>query len=212
MNHKMVSYACSLCLMAIFSVPTLALADTQFNGDSPGMGNNECPVGLVSGLTLDQEFGPGASAITHCVQKRHDVRVLFQIDRFCGDPTKSNAMCTGPYALGNMDNAVNDYEITDGMVRGRDYKMIAVVYGSGGLMLRKGNKFESKVKALMAEGVKFYFCQNTVRGFIKAGLLPNFSTSGQPAASGLIDGVEYVTAGVTSVLDYEARGWSVIAP
>ena len=176
------------------------------------MGNNECPVGLVSGLTLDQEFWPGASLITHCVQKRHDVRVLFQIDRFCWDPTMSNAACTGAYALGNMKNVIDDYEITSGMVRGRDYKMIAVVYGSGGLMLRKGNKFESKVKALMAEGVKFYFCQNTARAFIKAGLLPNFSTSGQPAASGLIDGVEYIIGGVTSVLDHEALGWSVIAP
>ncbi len=209
MNHKMVNYVFALCTLAMFAVPTFARAD---NSDGSGNGNNRCPVGLVSGMTLDQEFGPGASMITHCVEKRHDVKSMFTINRFCGDATKSNADCTGPYALGNMKNVIDDYEITAGMKQGRDYQLIAVVYGGGGLMLLKGNKFESQVKDLMAKGVKFYFCQNTARGFIKAGLLPNFSTSGMPASSGLIDGVEYVTAGVTAVLDHEARGWNNINP
>lgn len=214
MNHKIGKYLVAFCtLFVVFALPGLARADgTGTPPVNPGNGNNECPVGLVSGMTLDQEFGDGSSQITHCVQKRHDVKVMFQINRFCGDVTASDADCKSPYALGNMLNVIDDYEITAGMKRGIDYQMIAVVYGGGGKMLLKGNKFESRVKTLMDDGVKFYFCQNTLRGFIRGGLIPNPATTGIPAADSLIDGVEYVTAGISSVFDHEALGWSNIAP
>jgi len=214
MSRKIGKYLFALCTLAAFSMPSLVRADsTGSAGNGPDDNSNvACPVGLVSGMTLDQEFGAGASALTNCVKKRHDVKAMFQIDRFCGNVTSTNAACTGAYGLGNMQNVIDDYEITDGMKRGIDYKMIAIVYGGGGNMLLKGNKFESQVKALMAEGVTFYFCQNTLRGFIKAGLIPNPVTTGIPASDSLIDGVQYVTAGLSAVLDHEARGWSNIAP
>ncbi len=214
MNHKIGKYLVALCtLLVMFALPGLARADDMGTHPAhPGEGNNECPVGLVSGMTLDDEFGAGASQITHCVKKRHDLKVMFQINRFCGDVTASDADCKGAYALGNMLNVIKDYEITAGMKRGIDYRMIAVVYGGGGKMLLKGNKFEGQVKTLMDEGVKFYFCQNTLRGFIRGGLIPNPVTTGIPASDSLIDGVEYVTAGISSVFDHEALGWANIAP
>ena len=214
MSYRLEKFLAALsALLIVFALPGLARADNMGAPPlNPGSGNNECPVGLVSGQTLDDEFGGGSSLITHCVHKRHDVKVMFQINRFCGDEDASDADCKGPYALGNMVNVIKDYEITAGMKRGIDYQMIAVVYGGGGKMLLKGNKFESRVKTLMDEGVKFYFCQNTLRGFIRAGLIPNPATTGIPAADSLIDGVEYVTAGITSVFDHEALGWANIAP
>ena len=33
----------------------------------PASTTGSCPVGLVTGLTLDEEFGPGASEITRCI-------------------------------------------------------------------------------------------------------------------------------------------------
>lgn len=209
MNLKIGKYLLALSALVAFSMPSLVRADSM---GSPDHGNTACPVGLVSGMTLDQEFGAGASALTNCIKKRHDVKSMFQIDRYCGNVTSTNAACTGPYALGNMQNVIDDYEITDGMKRGVDYKMIAIVYSSGGNMLLKGDKFASQVAALQAEGVTFYFCQNTLRGFIKAGLIPNPVTTGIPASDSLLPGVQYVTAGVSAVLDHEARGWSNIAP
>jgi intracellular sulfur oxidation DsrE/DsrF family protein len=119
---------------------------------------------------------------------------------------------SGPDALGNMENMIKDYEITNGMKRGLDYEMIAIVHGSGGFLLLKGNEYEDTVKHLMDEGVKFYFCQNTVRGFIRGHILPDYSTTGYSATDELIDGVEYVTAGFTAIADRQQRGWSVVTP
>ncbi len=38
----------------------------------------DCPVGLVSGITLDDEFGPGAANITHCLQKTNKIKVVYK--------------------------------------------------------------------------------------------------------------------------------------
>jgi len=129
-------------------------------------GNNECPVGLVKGLSLNDEFGPGASDLTRCLDRRHNVKVVMQINQFCRDAVK-NADCTRAYALGNIQNMINDYEITHGMRRGVDYKIVAVVHsGGGGLVLKDEgydkegkpvsgrNQFQGAVENLISEGVQ----------------------------------------------------------
>jgi len=178
-------------------------------------GDTQCPVGLVNNLTLDMEFGPGASSITHCVKKRHELKVAVEINRRCrgwSDPSRSGPCQGSPDALGNMENMIKDYEITNGMKRGIDYQMIAIVHGGGGFLLIKGNQYEAAVQHLMDEGVKFYFCQNTARGFIRGGILPDYSTSGISATDQLIPGVEYVTAGFTAIADRAQAGWSIVSP
>jgi intracellular sulfur oxidation DsrE/DsrF family protein len=202
-------YGLMLSVLAMLSLPLLAHADRHERG-----GNNECPVGLVNNLTLDQEFGPGASELTHCVRKRHHLKVAVEINRKCRGTMNADRSCdrSGPDALGNMENMIKDYEITTGMKRGRDYHMIAIVHGSGGFLLLRGGEYQSRIEHLMGEGVKFYFCQNTARGFIRGGLLPDFSTTGRSATDQLIDGVEYVTAGFTAIADRQQHGWSVVTP
>ena len=214
MKTKFLTQLFVLGAMAVLALPSLAWAD----GHDMGGGAQQCPVGLVSGMTLDQEFGPGAQQMTRCIVKRHHVRVMFQINRFCDNSTVDNATmspfnstCTSPYALGQMANVIKDYEITEGM-KPSDFKMIAVAYGKGGFLLLKNNPFQAQVEALMKDGVHFYFCQNTARGFMKAGLLPNYQTTGTPAADGLISGVTYVTAGISAVLDFQALGYQNVAP
>jgi intracellular sulfur oxidation DsrE/DsrF family protein len=172
-------------------------------------GNTECPVGLVNGLSLDDEFGPGTQQLTRCLAKRAQVKMVVQIHQLCANGA---ATCTNPYALGNIRNILDDYEITHGMTAGRDYEVVAVLHGSGGRMALKNNPFESQVQGLMARGVKFYFCQNTTRGFIRGGILPNFQTTGQSATEQLIDGMQYTTAGLTSIADFEAAGYQYIQP
>ena len=64
----------------------------------------------------------------------------------------------------------------------------------------------------MARGVKFYFCQNTTRGFINNGTLPAANEAEGGATAQLIDGVEYVTAGVTSISEFQQRGYEYVQP
>lgn len=205
--------------------------------------DDDCPVGLVSGKTLDEEFGSGTSELTTCLSKREDVKIVMQLNKSCRDsydthPTGTNGKPTGevskvvnniancadnrPYALGNLRNMLKDLKITNGIHPDQDGIDIRVVVHSGGgyLMLKDDvldeagdvissgrNKFEGQVKELMDEGVQFFFCQNTTRGFIKNGTLPAGNATAQ-----LIDGVEYVTAGVTAISDLQEQGYRYVQP
>lgn len=183
----------------------------------------ECPVGLVNNQSLDVEFGTGTQANTRCAEFRHNVKVVVQVNTYCGD-----AACSKAYALGNIKNLIKDYEITNGMSKD-DYEIVAVVHsGGGGLVLQDGytftdsvkgpvtisNKFQKDVEDLLAKGVKFYFCQNTTRGMIKKGALPEVSEStfGGGATEALIPGVQYTTAGVTAISDFQRMGYSYVQP
>ena len=209
--------------LGLFSLSALADNDNAANKG----GNNQCPVGLVSGLSLDDEFGPGAQELTRCIKQRHDVKVVVQINQFCQDAAgnANRAACTRPYALGNINNILNDYEITHGMVPGRDFEVVAVVHSGGGFLTVKDesyngagvllsgrNQFQGQVEALMARGVKFYFCQNTTRAYLNNGYLPKYADTGLSATDQLIDGMEYTTAGVSAIADLQKLGYLYIQP
>jgi intracellular sulfur oxidation DsrE/DsrF family protein len=209
--HKIVSVAFGLSALMLCSIQAYA-------SDDHDKGNTQCPVGLVKGLTLDAEFGAGVAELTHCLTKRHHLNVAVEINRRCrswADSSSSGACSAGgPDALGNMTNVLNDYEITNGMTQGRDYTMIAIVHGAGGYLLLNDdrNPYVAAVKAMMDRGVKFYFCQNTTRGFIANGTLKDPYTTGISVKDQLIPGVEYVTAGFSAIADKQQLGWSVITP
>ena len=170
-------------------------------------GNKECPVDLVNGLTLNQEFGEGSAEITHCLKRRHKVKLVVQVNQYCAR-TDADGVCIRPYALNNIVNVINDYEVTNGMIQGRDYEIAAIVHSSGGTLLldplgghpnAENNQFAQNVEELMDAGVKFYFCQNTARGM--------HVTTPQ-----LIPGVEYVTAGISALADFQSNGWTYVQP
>lgn len=93
------------------------------------------------------------------------------------------------------------------MVPGRDYEMVAVAHTAGGALMVRGNQFENLVKTLMARGIKLYMCQNATRALVRSGVLPAGN-----ATANIIDGVEYVTAGVTAVADFEYQGYRYVQP
>ena len=192
--------------------------------DTGGASNNECPVGLVNGKTLDGEFGPETSGLTKCLDRRHNVKVVMQINKYCRDAV-ANADCTRSYTLGNIRNMIKDYEITHGMEQGKDYEIVAVVHSGGGwqMLTDEGldgdgnpvagrNKFESEVSDLIEMGVKFYFCQNTTRGFIRGNFLPDATETTGGATAELIPGVQYTTAGVTAIAEFQQRGYEYVQP
>jgi len=149
----------------------------------------------------------GTAALTRCITKRDQVKVVYQINKEC-----KNTGCTKPYAIGNIINAINDYEITHDM-SGDDYDIVAVVHSGGWPLIlnndsglnnsgsitsnRRSNYFQSEMGALIAKGVKVVFCQNTAR-------------SKGVGTEQLIPGVEYITAGVTAIADYQALGYSYV--
>jgi len=194
-TNKLVSAAVVMFLFSLSGYSHAASSEPE--------SDTACPVGLVSGLTLTAEFGPYVAANTRCNKVRHDVKTMFAIDQFEAAPGF-------PYALHQMQNVYNDYTITDGMVPGKDFHMIAIVHSAGGMLLLNNpdiNPYIDMVKQLMAEGVTFYFCENTVRGLIKRGLL----TEGD-VGDGVIPGTKFVTAGLAAVSDFQALGYQYDQP
>ena len=199
------------------------VASAEENG-AGGASNNECPVGLVNGMTLDGEFGPETSGLTKCLDRRHNVKVVMQINKYCRDAV-ANADCTRSYTLGNIRNMIKDYEVTHGMEQGKDYEIVAVVHSGGGwqMLTDEGldsngnsvtgrNQFEGEVSDLIEKGVKFYFCQNTTRGFIRGNFLPKATETTGGATAELIPGVQYTTAGVTAIAEFQQRGYEYVQP
>ena len=200
MRHD--SFLLSLLFLTLFTPQ--ANANNEDNHE-----NKECPVGLVSGMTLDQEFGAGSAEITHCLQRRAHVKLVVQANQFCMDNV-SNAECTRPFALLNLSKMIEDFEITHDMKPGRDYELAVIAHTKGGPLMLKDetvNQFRSKVEKLMAQGVKFYLCQNATRAMIRNGLLP-----AGDATANIIDGVQYVTAGITAVTDFQYQGYVYVQP
>ncbi|MFP5409718.1 MAG: DsrE family protein [Gammaproteobacteria bacterium] len=218
---KMLNTLLAASIIGLVAMPALA---------HDKKGNNECPVGLVSGMTMDDEFGPGTQALTQCIKKRHNVKMVVQINQFCTNAATPESCAASPYGLNNIRNILDDYEVTHGMRPGKDYEMVVVLHSPGGRMALKDtsvrgdgttisgrNPFETTIRGLMARGVKFYFCQNTTRAYLNqpgAAItsLPKYLVTGISATDQMIEGMEYTTAGLTSIADFQARGYQYIQP
>lgn len=165
--------------------------------------NNTCPVDYLTERTWDQEFGAGAADLTRCLERRHNLKVVVQINQLF-----NTGSTTQPYAIGNINNILNDWNITHGLTAGRDYEMVIVIHGAGGPMAinnnapnpnSKVNPFQSQIEELIKKGVKVYICQNTARSLnIKV--------------SQLIPGVGFVPSGVSAILDLQNLGYLYLQP
>lgn len=154
-----------------------------------------CPDAVSA--AVDMEFGAGSSGVTRCLARRNNVKVVYQINQLCKD-----AACTKPYAIGNIKNAIKDYEDTHDMVRGVDYEIVAIVHSAGWKQVLDDatvNPFRDDMLDLLAMGVKIKFCQNTAR---KKGV----------KYDDLIDGIEFTTSGVTAIADYQLLGYAFVQP
>ena len=69
------------------------------------------------------------------------------------------------------------------------------------------NKLQPAVEALIADGVKFHFCMNTVRG-----MAPKMGMTPAELVSKVIPGVTYVTGGLTALGDFQNLGYDYIHP
>ncbi len=154
-------------------------------------------------ISIEEKFGPGSMAVTRCLSTTKKVKILYQINTEC-----KNASCADPYAVGNIINHINDLEITHG-IDSHDYKIVVVVHSGGWKLILDNNAmdkhaadnpFQEKMEALVAmPSVKVLFCQNTAnsKGVVKANML---------------DGVGFVTAGVSAISDLQTEGYRYVQP
>jgi len=149
-------------------------------------------------ISIEEKFGPGSMAATHCLANTKKVKILYQINAEC-----KNAACTAPYAIGNIQNHINDMVITHGMSTD-DYEIVVVVHAGGWKLILDDatkNKFHTSVTKFMTKnpGVKFMFCQNTAakKGVKLADMIP---------------GVGFTTAGVSAISDLQESGYRYVQP
>jgi len=154
-------------------------------------------------ISIEEKFGPGTMALTRCLGKTSKVKALFQINQEC-----KNAACDAAYAVGNINNQITDYVVTHGM-DSDDYEIVVIVHSSGWKLIldnnatdkhTANNPFQAAMEGLVTNpNVKVLFCQNTAAS--KGVVLAN-----------MLDGVGFVTAGVSAITDLQSSGYKYIQP
>lgn len=172
---------------------------------------------------MDEEFGDGSRAITHCLKHRQHAKVLVAING--AHPTNKNGVTETGKArfLSNIEYLRENYEDVHGMKIGEDVKVIAVASESGTLLMTThhpawmrdagegeppcpmypvpgktcSNPFRQLVERAQQIGVKFYLCQmaSRVLGIKKAYK---------------IEGVSFVPGGRIAVADFQLDGYALI--
>jgi hypothetical protein len=74
------------------------------------------------------------------------------------------------------------------------------------------NPFEGQVRALIDAGVTLYFRQKTTRAFVANNAVPIANETAGSATGELIEGVEYSTAGIRALADFQSRGYTDVQP
>lgn len=179
-------------------IGTAAMADSRSHRSK----ESACPDVVIT--NADTQFGDGSGEITHCIAVRDRLKIVIAMNN--NDINSSNGKAQ---QVLNVNNIYNDYTLNYEMVAGKDFKAVVVAYGAGARWLLNdaaytasfgdANPSGDMVSALLAKGIKFYMCQNTMEG------------SGW-VNSDLIPGIEMVPAGVTGVIDFQNRDYTYIAP
>lgn len=197
-------------VVGILSIVLLSLTGMQAFAGHNGLGLNtdNCVASKwtdASGnsISIEEKFGPGSMKVTHCLKNTEKVKILYQINTEC-----KNSKCDAPYAIGNIQNHINDMVITHGM-KSKDYEIAVVVHSSGWKLILDNNAtekhsatnpFQTAVEKLVAnKRVKFMFCQNTAakKGVVLANMIP---------------GVGFTTAGVSAISDLQEEGYRYVQP
>lgn len=178
------------------------------------------------GLTMDEEFGEGTQAITRCIKKRTNARVVVSINGAHPSDKNGNINLNKARFLSNIEYFRENYEDVHNMKIGDDVKVVAVAASSGALLLTtehpawvrvktsdieptcmgNENRFSGKtctnpfrhlVERAQEIGVQFYLCQMASRTLsIK-----------KPA---VIPGVKFVPGAHLAVADFQQTGYALI--
>jgi len=190
--------------LMLLAVLGMAATNVAFaHGDTTG--DTTCPVSAQ--IAMDATFGAGTSAITSCIVHREHIRVAISMGSNTLNPKSGINQ-----VLVNVVNMSNNYEQMYSLTVGDEGYRIAVVgHFQGGQSLltddaynrlhnvTTGNPNRPTVEKLLAKGIQFIMCQNTMRA-------NNWVTSD------LIPGVTEAPAGVVALTDFGMQGWVLLTP
>lgn len=174
------------------------------------------PLGAPAGTTaltcpplaqsqMDNEFGAGTSSQTLCLQNRENVKAVINMSSAALNKSGASQQVV------NAKNMLDNYAGMYGMKINDDFYLVVVGHGAGGRWLltdaaynrtfavTTGNPSRALVEGMVAKGVAFFMCQNTMRG------------SGWKTEDILL-GVKQVPAGVTAVVDFAKSGFVPLTP
>jgi len=194
--------------------------------------NKNTPAGPVTvtpppgGLTIDEEFGDGSEAITRCLKKRKNAKVVISINGAHPSDKNGNTQLNKARFLSNIEYMRENYEDLHDMKIGEDVKVVAVASSSGALLMTTQhpawvraktddseptcmgnesrfasktcpNPFKDLVERALKIGVKFYLCQMASR--VLSIKKPN-----------VIPGVKFVPGAHIAVADFQLLGYALI--
>ena len=143
-------------------------------------------------VTFQDKFGYDVLEKMQCNKRRSNVRMVMQVNQYKqGD---------NPYGFRNLGNIVKDFEMTHGI---ENWKIAVVVHSGGGNLVlnnKDDNPLLDKVMPWVSHpNVDVYFCLNTA------------------AAKGwktdqIIDGVKFVPAGLSAIMDFQYQGYKYVQP
>jgi intracellular sulfur oxidation DsrE/DsrF family protein len=181
-------------------------------GDDTNTTPNDCPVTPYGTLSMDEEFGYGAQAITECYKVRHHAQVVISIGHpflitANGTPNRSSARF-----FSQIDHLIKNYENVHGMTIGKDVEVVVVLLESGGALAATqhatfnpvaggapvANPFVSLIEAAMNKGIKVYLCQVAARN-----LGINMENK--------ILGIQFVPGGHGAVADFQLQGYALMS-
>jgi intracellular sulfur oxidation DsrE/DsrF family protein len=231
----------SVLAVLLFALSTPLLnANAAADDDGDKSYDQSCPVAWFSqpyykadgtlvddpallGRSMDEEFGSGARAITHCLRHRTHAKVLIAING--AHPSNKNGVTELNKArfLSNIEYLRENYEHVHGMKIGKDVDIVVVASNSGALLMTTEhpawmrdagpgdppcsakpvpgktctNPFRAKVERGLQLGIRFYVCQMASRT-----LGINMSNK--------IPGVGFVPGGHIAVADFPLDGYALI--
>ena len=158
-----------------------------------GKSNVACPVeSPYDGETFEEKFGSDVLDKMRCNKRRSNVRLVMQVNQY--------EQGGKPYGFRNLNNIIKDFEKTHGI----DNWKIAVVVHSGGrpLVLDDSgiNNHIEAVKNFVANpNIDVYYCLNTAAAW-------------GDMTDDIIEGVKFVPAGLSSIMDFQYQGYKYIQP
>ncbi|MEK6656527.1 MAG: DsrE family protein [Nitrospirota bacterium] len=204
---KRVILVLSALLLSVIMMEQTSLAS---DNDEHHHSKKPCPVGTpyvdANGypVSFEEKFGEGTLKLMHCLQDRHKVKLVMQVNAFVDSKGR-------PYGFSNLQNILNDYLKTNGM-RAEDFEISLIIHGAGFPFVldpdlppdivhpaAAQNTFKNMILNFMGQGVKVYFCMNTAAA-------NNIKTNQ------LLPGIEYVTAALTALADFQSQGYKYIQP
>lgn len=173
---------------------------------------NNCPQAYYNGISMDDEFGPGAQDITDCIGKTDNVNVVIQLDSI--HPTvNGNVISKKATFLSTIHKMITNYEVVQGVKIGDKADIVVIASRKGSILMTthhpafgtdangnaNANPFRNLVEMGMQKGFRFYVCQSASRanGIDMANKIP---------------GVRFVPGGHIAVADFQLRGYAVVKP